>query len=92
MAGSVLAKFAFENEEYASQIKKQFLKKFDKDGSGELDHKEFMTFLAAHVKQQFRAGLVPTRAFTDDGSLELDQIERLIETRCADMLKGPLNI
>lgn len=61
---------------------------FDVNGDGELDRTELTAFIASHVKMAFKAGLMPTQEFFDDGSLEISQIESLLETRCKDMLKG----
>lgn len=69
-------------------LKKQFMKMFDQNGDGEIDKDELKTFIATHIKMAFKAGLMPTAAFFDDGTLEIDQIEHLLETRCKDMLKG----
>ena len=35
----------------------------------------------------FKRGLMPVTEFTDDGTLEISQIERLLETRCQSMLR-----
>ena len=73
---------AFKYPKFVAGLKRQFMQLFDADGNGELDRSELTTFIAAHVKQAFKAGLMPTAEFFDDGSLEQDQIETLLESRC----------
>lgn len=88
VAGSVLSKYAFKYPKFVEGLKKQFMKMFDQNGDGRIDKDELKTFIATHVKMAFKAGLMPTAAFFDDGTLEIDQIEHLLETRCKDMLRG----
>jgi|EP00945_MAST-04E_sp_MAST-4E-sp1_P008291 hypothetical protein len=83
---SLLASFAFKHPLYLKKIKKQFHDEFDPDGSGELDRKELLRFIAFHVKLAFKNGQKPVREFDDDGSLEISDIMRLLETRCQDYL------
>ena len=79
---------AFKYPKFVKGLRRQFLQMFDVNGDGELDREELTHFIAAHVKMAFKAGLMPTQEFFDDGSLEIGQIESLLETRCKDMLKG----
>ena len=60
----------------------------DLDGSGELDKKELLRFIAFHVKIAFQSGQKPVTEFNDDdGSLEISDIMRLLETRCQSYLE-----
>ena len=70
------------------QKKQQFHQEFDPDGSGELDKKELLRFIAFHVKIAFQNGQKPVTEFNDDdGSLEISDIMRLLETRCQSYLE-----
>ena len=86
VAGSVLANFAFKHPKFKEHMKQEFLKRFDPDGSGDLDKNELLSFLAYHFKMAFKAGLKPTSKFHDDGTLEIDQIKDLIKERCPDVI------
>lgn len=91
--GSVLAKFAFEDPKFMTRLKKDFYKRFDKDNNGYLDQPEMTRFIAYHVKMQFKAGLLPTVAFSDDsGRLGVDQVEQLLKERCKDLLRSYLTM
>jgi len=79
---------AFRYPKFIRGLRRQFMQMFDVNGDGELDREELTHFIASHVKMAFKAGLMPTQEFFDDGSLEISQIESLLETRCKDMLKG----
>jgi|EP00505_MAST-04D_sp_SCG-Rhode-Island_P000482 Ca2+-binding EF-hand superfamily protein len=88
VANSMLSKFAFKHPLYLKKIKKQFHDEFDPDGSGELDRKELLRFIAFHVKLGFKNGQKPVKEFNDDdGSLEISDVMRLLETRCQSYLK-----
>ena len=88
VANSVLAKYAFKHPLYLKKIKQQFHQEFDPDGSGELDKKELLRFIAFHVKIAFQNGQKPVTEFNDDdGSLEISDIMRLLETRCQSYLE-----
>lgn len=88
VAGKVMAEFAFKDPKYVASIKKMFMKMFDKDGDGQLSKDEVTQFFASLVQKQFAAGLMPTAAFTDDGSLTVPQIRKLLEQRCPEELEA----
>ena len=87
VAGAIMSKYAWKSDsEFKDELKKKFFEEFDKDGNGELDEKEFTHFIAFNMKLAFKRGFIPTKAFVEDGSLEVDQIEKLLEERAADLL------
>ena len=93
VANSILAKFAFKHPLYLKKIKEQFHTEFDPDRSGELDRKELIRFIAFHVKIAFQNGQKPVTEFNDDdGSLEVSDIVRLLETRCQSYLQQYINL
>lgn len=88
VAGKVMGEYAFDDPQYVASIKKMFMRSFDKDSSGSLSRDEVTQFFAALVQKQFAAGLAPTAAFTDDGSLTVPQIRKLLEQRCPHELEA----
>jgi hypothetical protein len=87
VAGSVMSKFGFSDATYTAKLKAEWMEKFDKNGDGELDKDELLTFLAWLVKFQFKSGLVPTTTF-DGGSLDIDQIEKLLLERDPQLVRS----
>ena len=85
-AGAVMSRWAWKDDTFSGDMKKKFFEEFDKDGNGELDEAEFLHFMAFNMKLAFKRGMVPTKAFKDDGSLEVNQIEKLIKERASDLL------
>ena len=85
-ANSLLSKFAFKHPIFLKQMKSQFMKEFDPDGSGELDKKELLHFIAFHVKIGFQQGMAPVTEF-DGTDLDLPTIELLLKERCPDLVK-----
>ena len=58
VANSLLSKFSFKHPIFLKQMKEQFMQEFDPDGSGELDRKELLHFIAFHVKVGMQNGLM----------------------------------
>ena len=85
-AGAIMSRWAWKDETFSGDMKKKFFEEFDKDGNGELDEDEFLHFMAFNMKLAFKRGMIPTKAFKDDGSLEVKQIEKLIKERASDLL------
>ena len=91
VANSVLAKYAFKHPLYLKKIKQQFHQEFDPDGSGELDKKELLRFIAFHVKIAFQNGQKPVTEFNDDdGSLEISDIKEKITYRLSKIINRNL--
>ena len=87
-SSSMLEKYAFQHPLFVDRLRKEFMAEFDPDMSGELDKKELLRFIAFHVKMAFKAGMNPVGdAFADDGSLEIEQIEKLLVERCPDLIQ-----
>ncbi len=86
VALSMLAKFAFSHPTFLKNLKRDFMREFDPDGSGELDRNELLTFIAFHVQMGFKAGLCPVSEFKDDGQLDIPTIKKLLKERCKGLL------
>jgi hypothetical protein len=84
-ANSLLSKFAFKHPIFLKQMKAQFMKEFDPDGSGELDKKELLHFIAFHVKVGFQQGMAPVTEFNGT-DLDLPTIELLLKERCPELV------
>ena len=87
VSSSLLSKFAFKHPQFVASMKAKFMSEFDPDGSGELDRKELLHFIAFHVKMGFQNGYAPVTEFDDkEGTLDLPTIERLLKQRCPDLI------
>lgn len=87
VAKSLLSQFAFKHPTFLKQMKEEFMREFDPDGSGELDRSELLHFIAFHVKMGFQNGMSPVTEFDDkSGSLDIPTIKKLLKERCQDLI------
>jgi hypothetical protein len=87
VAGSVLNKFAWKDPAFVRLIKMQLFSLVDHDNSGHVDRDEAIELIAMTVKFAFKAGLCPTTAFDDDGSLDVSDVKRLLKEREPQMIE-----
>ena len=93
VANSLLSKFAFKHPVFLKQMKAEFMREFDPDGSGELDKGELLNFIAFHVKMGFKNGMSPVTEFDDkNGTLDIPTIKMLLKQRCPDLIKKYENL
>lgn len=90
IAGLVMSKYGWDNNEFEELTKKQFMKIFDRDNSGHLDEAEIKKFIAMQVKMAFENEQVPTKAFTYHPSIGVDEMVQLLDSKAPEIIKGYL--
>ena len=88
VANSLLSKFSFKHPVFLKQMKEQFMQEFDPDGSGELDRKELLHFIAFHVKIGMQHGMCPVKELADrSGDTDIATIKALLQERCPALIQ-----